>query len=151
MSTTVVNLNAPVDSSSHAQPLPSRGYRFGNVEVDFHFAEVRRSGMRLRIQDQPLHVLAALLTRPGDIVTREELRKLLWDGETFVDFDHCLNSAVKRLRDVLHDDPDHPTLIETIPRHGYRFIAAVTEIAPAQGSAASSDDASGCLTAYAQR
>src|SRR5690349_18004003 len=130
MSASVLNPHEPVDSSLHPKRLSSRSYRFGDVEVDFHSAEVRRSGVRLRIQDQPLQVLAALLDRPGEVVTREELRHLLWDGETFVDFGHCLNSAVKRLRDLLRDDHDHPRLIETIPRHGYRFIAPVTEIAP---------------------
>lgn len=130
MSASVLNPQEPVGSSLHSKRLPSRSYRFGNVEVDFRRAEVRRSGVRLRIQDQPLQVLAALLDRPGEVVTREELRNVLWDGETFVDFDHCLNSAVKRLRDILHDDSEHPFLIETIPRHGYRFIAPVMEISP---------------------
>jgi TolB-like protein/DNA-binding winged helix-turn-helix (wHTH) protein len=141
MSASVLNPHEPVDSSLHSKRLPSRSYRFGDVEVDFHSADVRRSGVRLRIQDQPLQVLAALLDRPGEVVTREELRNVLWDGETFVDFDHCLNSAVKRLRDILHDDHDHPRLIETIPRHGYRFIAPVTEIAPLpQGSTPAGDN-----------
>ena len=130
MSASVLNPHEPVVAPLHSKRLPLRSYRFGNVEVDFHNAEVRRGGVRLRIQDQPLQVLAALLDRPGEVVTREELRNVLWDGETFVDFDHCLNSAVKRLRDILHDDHDHPHLIETIPRHGYRFIAPVTEISP---------------------
>jgi TolB-like protein/DNA-binding winged helix-turn-helix (wHTH) protein len=105
------------------------GYRFGTLEVDFHVGELRKSGMRIRIQDQPLQVLWILLRQPGEIVTREEFRSLLWPADTFVDFDHGLNSAVKRLRDALDDDPENPRLIETIPRHGYRFIAPVSEIA----------------------
>src|SRR5438093_1285838 len=88
------------------QQLPCGRYRFANVEVDFRAAELRRAGLRIRIQDQPLHVLAVLLSRPGEVVTREELRNILWPADTFVDFDHGLNSAVKRLRDVLHEDPD---------------------------------------------
>jgi TolB-like protein/DNA-binding winged helix-turn-helix (wHTH) protein len=113
------------------------GFRFGTLEVDFHAGELRKSGMRIRIQDQPLQVLSILLRRPGEIVTREEFRALLWPADTFVDFDHGLNSAVKRLRDALDDDPERPRLIETIPRHGYRFIAPVSEI-PA-GHAAGGD------------
>lgn len=104
------------------------GYRFGTVEVDFRVGELRKSGMRIRIQDQPLQVLSILLRQPGEIVPREEFRALLWPADTFVDFDHGLNSAVKRLRDALDDDPENPRLIETIPRHGYRFIAPVVEL-----------------------
>jgi DNA-binding winged helix-turn-helix (wHTH) protein/TolB-like protein len=117
-----------------------RRYRFANVEVDFRAAELRRSGVRLRIQDQPLHLLAVLLSRPGELITREELRQMLWTENTFVDFDHGLNSAVKRLRDVLNDNPDNPRLIETVPRHGYRFIAPISEIEPTEpGTGAAGD------------
>lgn len=112
-------------------------YRFGSVEVDFHAGELRRSGMRIRIQDQPLHVLWLLVRHVGEVVTREELRELLWPADTFVDFDHGLNSAMKRLRDALGDDPEKPRLIETIPRHGYRFIAPVEQITA--GSTANRD------------
>jgi TolB-like protein/DNA-binding winged helix-turn-helix (wHTH) protein len=144
MSSSVFCANGTLDPSSPSHRLPARSYRFGNIEVDFRLAELRRSGLRLRIQDQPLHVLAALLGRPGEVVSRDELRKLLWDGETFVDFDHSLNSAVKRLRDILRDDHDHPRMIETIPRHGYRFIAPVSEItAVSPGSLAGGDDSNG--------
>ena len=89
-------------------------------------------------------MLALLLSRPGEIVAREELRRTLWTDDTFVDFDHSLNSAVKRLRDTLHDDPDNPRLIETIPRHGYRFIAPVVETTPPNTVA---PDASECKQA----
>jgi TolB-like protein/DNA-binding winged helix-turn-helix (wHTH) protein len=102
--------------------LPSGRYRFGSYEVDFHSGELRKSGLRIRIQEQPLQVLSILLSRPGEVVTREEFRALLWPADTFVDFDHGLNSAIRRLRHVFEDDPDKPRLIETLPRHGYRFI-----------------------------
>jgi len=99
--------------------------RFSVFEVDFHSGELRKSGTRIRIQDQPLHVLGILLSRPGEIVTREEFRALLWPANTFVDFEHGLNSAIKRLRHALEDDPDRPRFIETLPRHGYRFIGTL--------------------------
>jgi TolB-like protein/DNA-binding winged helix-turn-helix (wHTH) protein len=111
-----------VESSS----LPSI-YRFGVIEVDFHAGELRKAGMRVHLQDQPLQVLSILLRHPGKTVSREEFRKSLWSADTFVDFDHGLNSAVKRLRAALDDDSDHPRFVETIPRHGYRFIAPITE------------------------
>jgi TolB-like protein/DNA-binding winged helix-turn-helix (wHTH) protein len=104
-------------------------YRFGVVEVDFQAGELRNAGVRIKIQDQPLHALSILLRRPGEIVTREEFRQQLWPADTFVDFEHGLNSTLKRLRHALNDDPAHPHLIETLPRHGYRFIAPVTKIA----------------------
>ena len=107
----------------------AHSYRFGSVEVDFDASELRKSGLRVRVQDQPLQVLSLLLRHAGHIVTREEFRKVLWTADTFVDFDHSLNSAVKRLRDALNEDPGNPRLIETVPRHGYRFIAPVIEIA----------------------
>ena len=102
---------------------------FRRIEVDFHAGELRKAGLRVRVQDQPLQVLSILLRHSGEIVSREEIRKSLWSADTFVDFDHGLNSAVKRLRVALDDDPDHPLFVETIPRHGYRFIAPVTESA----------------------
>jgi TolB-like protein/DNA-binding winged helix-turn-helix (wHTH) protein len=104
-------------------------YRFGAIEVDFQAGELRNAGVRIKIQDQPLHALSILLRRPGEIVTREEFRQQLWPADTFVDFEHGLNSTLKRLRHALNDDPAHPHLIETLPRHGYRFIARVTKIA----------------------
>ncbi len=111
-------------------------YRFGVFEVDFHNLELRKSGLRIGIQDQPLHVLAILLQHPGEIVTREQFRLLLWSEDTYVDFDHGLNSAVKRLRYAIQDDHRCPRFIETIPRHGYRFIAPVTanQITPARST-----------------
>ncbi len=102
-------------------------YRFGPIEVDFQAGELRKSGLRIHLQDQPLQVLSILLRHPGEIVSREEFRRLLWPADTFVDFDHGLNSAMKRLRDALNDDPDRPRFVETVPRHGYRFIAPVAK------------------------
>lgn len=109
-------------------------YRFACFEVDFRTRELRKSGLRIHTQDQPLQVLAILLRHPGQIVTRQEFRATLWPAETFVDFEHGLNSAVKRLRHILDDDSDHPRFIETLPRHGYRFIGAVRALEPASGS-----------------
>ncbi len=108
-----------------SDPLPDapRLVRFGVYELDVHSGELRKSGARLSLQQQPLQLLSVLLERPGDLVTREELRKRLWPDDTFVDFEHGLNAAVKRLRDTLGDSADSPRFVETVPRRGYRFIA----------------------------
>src|SRR5271169_3577086 len=103
----------------------TRRARFDAFEVDMRSGEVRKHGIRLKLQGQPFQVLSLLLEHPGDLVTREELRQKLWPGETFVDFDTGLNSAVKKLRDALCDSADKPRCIETLPRRGYRFIAQV--------------------------
>src|SRR6476469_6233088 len=105
---------------------PGRRFRFGVFEVDATSGELRKSGVRLRLQDQPFQVLLVLLERPGELVTREELRQRLWPEGTFVDFDGSLNVILKRLRAALDDDPENPRFIETIPRRGYRFIAPVS-------------------------
>jgi len=97
--------------------------RFGVYELNLHLGELRKSGARLNLQQQPLQLLSVLLERPGELVTREELRKRLWPDDTFVDFEHGLNAAVKRLRDTLGDSADSPRFVETVPRRGYRFIA----------------------------
>ncbi|MGB9202656.1 MAG: winged helix-turn-helix domain-containing protein, partial [Terriglobales bacterium] len=106
------------DPRSNADPL-----RFSSFELDLRTRELRKFGTRIKLQDQPFQILALLLEKPGEIVTREELRDRLWPADTFVDFDHSLNSAVKKLRQALNDDPDVPRFIETLPRRGYRFIA----------------------------
>ncbi len=103
----------------------TRRVRFDAFEVDMHSGEVRKHGIRLKLHRQPFQVLSLLLEHPGDLVTREELRQKLWPGETFVDFDTGLNSAVKKLRDALCDSAEEPRYIETLPRRGYRFIAPV--------------------------
>src|SRR5438552_8487247 len=103
---------------------PSRGaVRFGVFEVDLRAGELRKQGVKIKLQEQPFHLLQMLLEHPGEIVTREELRGRIWPADTFVDFDQGLNNAIKRLRESLSDSPENPRFIETIPRHGYRFIA----------------------------
>ena len=97
--------------------------RFEVFEVDLQGGELRKRGRRVKLQEQPFRVLALLLERPGEVVSREELRQRLWPADTFVDFDHGLNSAVARLREALNDSASQPRFIETIPRQGYRFIA----------------------------
>ena len=97
--------------------------RFGTFEADLRAGELRRNGVKIRLQEQPFQVLAMLLERPGEIVTREELRGRLWPADTFVDFDHGLNAAVKRLRDALGDSAENPRFIETLARRGYRLLA----------------------------
>src|SRR5712672_1105914 len=99
--------------------------RFGTFELDLQTGELRHGGQKVRLQEQPFQVLAALLEHPGKIVTREELRSKLWPANTFVDFDHSLNAAIKRLRDALGDSAETPIFIETLARRGYRFIAPV--------------------------
>lgn len=109
---------------------PLRAVRFGAFEADFQSGELRKHGLKLRLQDQPFQVLAMLLERRGEMVTREELHQRLWPTDTFVDFDHGLNNAINRLREVLGDSADSPRFVETLPRRGYRFIARVDESAP---------------------
>jgi Tol biopolymer transport system component/DNA-binding winged helix-turn-helix (wHTH) protein len=104
----------------------SRIVRFGAFEVDLHAGELRKSGIRLKLQEQPFQILSLLLEQPGEIVTREEFQKKLWPADTFVDFEHGLNTAITKLRQVLADEADNPRFIETLPRRGYRFIAPVT-------------------------
>jgi Tol biopolymer transport system component/DNA-binding winged helix-turn-helix (wHTH) protein len=119
-----------------------RAIRFGLFEVDFAAQELRKSGIKIKIQDQPFQILSLLLERPGQIVTREEIQKRLWAGDTFVDFDLGLNSAVKKLRQALGDESDNPRFIETLYRRGYRFLApvqgepagAISIVAPQNGS-----------------
>lgn len=101
--------------------------RFGLFEADLQLMELRKQGRRIRLQTQPFQILGALLEHPGHVVTREELRRRLWPEDTFVDFDHSLNTAVRRLREALGDSPENPIFIETLQRRGYRFIAPVVE------------------------
>jgi DNA-binding winged helix-turn-helix (wHTH) protein len=109
-----------------ALPAPARQVlRFGSFEADLASGELRKHGRKIRLQEQPFQVLALLLHHPGELVTREVLQQRLWPADTFVDFDTGLNSAVKKLRDVLGDSAESPRFIETLPRRGYRFLAAV--------------------------
>ena len=97
--------------------------RFGVFEADLKTGELRKAGMKQKLAGQPFQVLRALLERPGQVVTREELRELLWPGDTFVDYDLALKKAINRVRDVLGDSADSPRFIETLPRQGYRLGA----------------------------
>ena len=108
-----------------AHHAPGRA-RFGVFEIDLRAGELRKQGLRIRLQDQPFQVLAMLLGKPKEVVTREELHKRLWTADTFVDFDHGLNKAINKLRDALGDSAESPRFIETVARRGYRFIADVS-------------------------
>src|SRR5262249_14094364 len=110
-------------------------YRFGTFELDTRSAELRRNGVKLRLQEQPFLVLRKLLESAGVLVTREELQGALWPADTFVDFDTSLNTAIKRLREALGDSADVPVFIETIPRRGYRFLAPVQVIRNGEAAA----------------
>jgi len=103
----------------------SRVIRFSVFEVDLRVGELRRNGIHVRLQNQPFQILAMLLERRGEVVTREELCARLWSADTFVNFDNSLNSAIRRLRDALGDTAESPAFVETLGRRGYRFIAAV--------------------------
>jgi DNA-binding winged helix-turn-helix (wHTH) protein len=110
-------------------PRPARRYRFGAFEADATTGELRRQGIRIRLNAQPFQVLCLLLERPGELLTREQISRELWPEGTFVDYEHGVNSAVNRLRDALGDKAGSPRFIETLARRGYRFIAPVELIA----------------------
>lgn len=117
----------------------ARTLHFGVFELDLSAGELRKSGVKLRLQGQPIQVLTLLLERPGDVVTREELRQKLWPSDTFVDFDHSVNTAINKVRDALGDSASSPRYVETLARRGYRFIAPVengTRDASSSGTAA---------------
>src|ERR1700716_2013047 len=99
--------------------------RFGVFEADLRAGELRRNGVKVRLQDLPFRALTLLLSRPGDVITREEFRKALWPSDIFVDFEQGISSAVMRLRDALRDSADNPIFIETIERRGYRWIGPI--------------------------
>jgi len=104
--------------------------RFDVYEVDLRAGELYRAGRKIKLQVQPFHALALLLERPGEVVTREEFEKRLWSGDTFVDFDHSLNTAIKKLRQALGDDNKKPRFVETLPKRGYRFIGKLEHAPP---------------------
>ena len=103
----------------------TRPVQFGIFEVDLRAGELRRNGARVKLQEQPFQILSILLERPGQVVTREELQRKLWPADTFVDFDHSLNAAIRRLRDALGDSAENPRYVETVARRGYRFLIPV--------------------------
>ncbi|MBA0088341.1 MAG: winged helix-turn-helix domain-containing protein, partial [Acidobacteria bacterium Pan2503] len=100
--------------------------RFATFEVDLRAAELRKSGIKIKLQEKPFQILALMLERPGEFITRDELRKKLWPADTFVDFDHSLGTAIAKLRQALGDSAQNPRFIETVARRGYRFVAPVT-------------------------
>jgi DNA-binding winged helix-turn-helix (wHTH) protein len=104
--------------------------RFGLFEVDTRSGELRRQGSKVNLQEQPFQALVLLLERPGEVVTREELNKRLWPEDTFVDFERGLNKAINKLRAALRDNAEKPRFIETLPQHGYRFIAPLEGALP---------------------
>jgi cholera toxin transcriptional activator len=111
---------------SMPQASPSRRVlRFGVFEMDLAAGELRKSGRRIRLQEQPFQMLALLLERPGDVITRDEVRQKLWPADTFVDFDHSLNTAINKVREALGDSASSPRYVETLARRGYRFLAPV--------------------------
>ena len=109
---------------------PNSVVRFGTYEVSLQSGEVRKSGLRIRVQQQPLKLLEILLERPGEVVTREELCTRVWPNETFGDFDQALSIAIAKLRTALGDSAENPRFIETLSKRGYRFIADVSVIDP---------------------
>jgi len=108
------------------QPSRNSSTRFGVFELDTRSGDLRKAGTRVRLQDQPLKILMALLEQPGAVVTREELKRRIWPDESFGDFDHAVNVAVAKLRAALADSADSPRFVETLHRRGYRFIFPVT-------------------------
>ena len=118
-----------------------RVVRFGAFEADLVSGELRKNGIRIRLQEKPFQVLALLLERAGQMVGREELRDRLWPGDTFVDFDHGLNTAVNKLREALSDTAANPRFVQTVARRGYRFIAPVQELEVVGSAAANNNGA----------
>src|SRR5512146_710603 len=110
-----------METAAHSEHL----VRFKSFELNLQTRELYRHGLKLRLHGHPIDVLAMLLEKPGELVTREALRKALWPEDTFVDFEHGLNTTINRLREILGDKADAPRFIETIPRLGYRFIASL--------------------------
>jgi len=111
--------------AAESPPSPSPVYRFGVFQVNLGARELRKHGVRIRLPGQPFCILSMLLEKPGEIVTRDEMRQRLWAADTFVDFEHSLNTAVKKLRAALGDTPENSRYVETIPRFGYRFVAPI--------------------------
>src|ERR1700682_1034744 len=125
--------------------------RFGVFEADLRAGELRRNGVKVRLQDLPFRALALLLTRPGDVITREEFRQALWPSDIFVDFEQGISSAVMRLRDALRDSPDNPIFIETIERRGYRWIGPIQRVEPVREESQEKEPAQKPVTAAKPR
>ena len=117
------------------QPAPAPAIlRFDVYALDLRAGELYKGGRKIKLQEQPFQILAMLLERPGEVVTREEMRERLWSGDTFVDFEHSLNTAIKKIRHALNDEAEKPRFIETLRRRGYRFAGTLTETVPSAGS-----------------
>jgi len=116
-------------------PRPARRYRFGAFEADAATGELRRQGVRIKLNAQPFQVLLMLVDRPGELLTREEISRELWPDGTFVDYEHGVNSAVNRIREALKDTAGSPRFVETLARRGYRFVAPVERIGASEGPA----------------
>ncbi len=128
MAAFVHTTNLATLESQHGRAVQVRSsgaVRFGVFELDLAARELRKRGVRVRLQDQPFRVLEALLEKPGSVVTREELKERLWAQDEFVEFDKSLNTAVQKIRQALNDSAETPRFVETIPRRGYRFVAPV--------------------------
>src|ERR1700677_2345326 len=115
--------------TENAKELAARRYRFGVFEADAAAGELRRQGIRIKLNTQPFQMLLLLLERPGQLLTREEISRELWPDGTFVDYEHGVNSAINRIRDALGDTAASPRFVETLARRGYRFVAPVEKIA----------------------
>jgi Tol biopolymer transport system component/DNA-binding winged helix-turn-helix (wHTH) protein len=124
--------------------------RFGVFELDLRAGELRRNGIKVKLQEQPFQVLTELLDRPGQVVSREELRNRLWPADTYVDFDHSLNAAIRRLRDALGDSAENPTFVETVARRGYRFLAPVS-VGSANGDRVAKEESAAVVPITAPR
>jgi DNA-binding winged helix-turn-helix (wHTH) protein len=124
-----------------ATPSPPRRYRFGAFEADGATGELRRQGIRIKLNAQPFQVLFLLLERPGELLTREEISRELWPDGTFVDYEHGVNSAVNRIREALGDTAGSPRFVETLARRGYRFVAPVERIGLIEDLAAPASEA----------
>jgi cholera toxin transcriptional activator len=114
-----------------------KGFRFGVFELDIIAGELRKSGIRLKLQDQPFLALLMMLERPGEVISRDELRQKLWESDTFVDFDHGLNTVINKLREALGDSATSPRYIETIAKRGYRFLTPVEPLNEERGTRSS--------------
>src|SRR5208337_2899934 len=126
----------PMPPSHSRSNREARLLRFGVFEVDLAAGELRKNGARIRLQEQPFQVLAALLQNAGQVVTRNDLREKIWPADTFVDFDHSVNTAVNKVREALGDSASSPRFVETLARRGYRFLAPVDTVAAAESAAA---------------
>lgn len=130
---------ADPNTSSYPSPDPSRRYRFGTFEADVATGELRRRGIRIKLNAQPFQVLTMLLERPGELLTRDQIARELWPDGTFVDYEHGVNSAINRIREALGDTAGNPRFVETLARRGYRFVAPVERIATEPATSAELD------------